>query len=52
LGKETCSRTLNALETIARGACLQAAVLSPTYNVAAFNVEDYNSLPISITYTF
>lgn len=52
LGKEEVSRTLNALDTIARGASLQAAVLSPTYNVAAFNVEDYNSLPICITYTF
>jgi len=51
-GKEECSRTLNALDTVCRGACLQAAILSPTYNVAAFNVEDYNSLPISITYTF
>jgi len=51
-GKQELSRTLNALECIARGASLQAAILSPTYNVASFIVEDYNSLPLAITYQF
>lgn len=43
---------MNATDFLARGASLQAAIISPTYNVAAFNVEDYNALPISITYAF
>lgn len=51
-GKAELSRTLNALECIARGASLQAAILSPTYHVAGFQVEDYNPLPVSITYQF
>ena len=50
--KPELSRTLNALECLARGASLQAAILSPNFNVAAFQVEDYNALPISITYGF
>ena len=51
-GKTELSRTLNAVECIARGASLQAAILSPTYHVAGFQVDDYNPLPVSITYQF
>lgn len=50
--KEELQRTLNAIDTCARGASLQAAILSPQFNVAAFKVEDYNPLPVSVTYSF
>lgn len=45
-------RTLNSLETVARGAALQSAMLSPLFSVSSFVVEEYNSLPVSITYRF
>jgi len=51
-GIEQCSRTLNSLECVARGASLQAAMLSPLFKVADFEVQEYNSLPVSITYNF
>ena len=51
-GVEQCSRTLNSLECVARGASLQAAMLSPLFKVADFEVQEYNSLPVSITYHF
>jgi heat shock protein 4 len=50
--KEELSRTLNALECCARGASLQAAYLSPSFNVSKYVMEDYNNYPISITYSF
>lgn len=43
---------MNALECVCRGASLQAAYLSPNFNVSKFVVEDYNILPIAITYAF
>jgi heat shock protein 4 len=45
-------RTLNSLETVARGAALQSAMLSPLFSVASFVVEEYNALPVSIQYSF
>ncbi len=51
-GVEQPSRTLNSLECVARGASLQAAMLSPLFKVAEFEVQEYNSLPVSITYQF
>jgi heat shock protein 4 len=45
-------RTLNALDTIARGAALQSAMLSPLFSVSSFIVEEYNAMPVSITYRF
>jgi len=45
-------RTLNSLETVARGAALQSAMLSPLFSVASFVVEEYNALPVSIQYNF
>lgn len=45
-------RTLNSLETIGRGAALQSAMLSPLFSVSTFTVEEYNALPVSITYRF
>lgn len=50
--KEELSRTLNALECACRGASLQAAYLSPNFNVSKYVMEDHNSLPINITYSF
>jgi heat shock protein 4 len=50
--KEELSRTLNALECCCRGASLQAAYLSPSFNVSKYVMEDYNSIPINITYSF
>ena len=48
--KEELKRTLNSLECVARGASLQAAKLSPTCQMAKFDVDDYNHIPISIQY--
>lgn len=45
-------RTLNSLETVAKGSALQAAMLSPLFSVSSFVVEEYNALPCSITYRF
>ncbi len=50
--KESVSRTLNSLECVARGACLQSAMLSPHFKVADYEVVEYNTYPISITYAF
>ncbi len=46
------SRTLNSQDCIARGCALQAAMLSPNFQVANFEVEEYNTEPISISYKF
>lgn len=51
-GIEQPSRTLNSLECVARGCSLQAAMLSPLFKVADYEVQEYNSLPISISYNF
>lgn len=51
-GVDQVSRTLNSLECVARGASLQAAMLSPLFKVADFEVQEYNTLPVSITYSF
>jgi heat shock protein 4 len=51
-GIEQPSRTLNSLECVARGCSLQAAMLSPLFKVADYEVQEYNSLPVSITYQF
>jgi heat shock protein 4 len=51
-GKHECLRTLNSLETVARGTALQSAMLSPLFSVSSFIVEEYNPLPVSITYRF
>lgn len=45
-------RTLNSLEAVAKGAALQSAMLSPLFSVASFAVEEYNALPVQITYSF
>lgn len=45
-------RTLNSIEALARGAALQSAMLSPLFSVSNFSVEEYNALPVNITYRF
>ena len=51
-GKKEVSRTLNSQDCIARGCALQAAMLSPNFQVANFQIEEFNQLPISISYKF
>lgn len=48
-GKEF-SRTMNAEESVARGAALQCAMLSPTFRVREFKAEDCNSYPINLVW--
>lgn len=50
--KEDLQRTLNASETIARGASLNSAMMTPHFNVQAFTMNDYNSLPVTVNYCF
>ena len=50
--KPELQRTLNSLETVARGASLQAAMLSPFFNVSKFVIEEWNALPVTIDYKF
>jgi len=51
-GVEQVSRTTNSLECVARGCSLQAAILSPTFKVAEFGIDDYNLNPVSLSYEF
>ncbi|KAF9432725.1 adenyl-nucleotide exchange factor sse1 [Entomortierella beljakovae] len=48
-GKELSS-TLNQDEAIARGAALQCAILSPSFKVREFSVQDITSYPIKMTW--
>lgn len=50
-GIEQVSRTQNSQECVARGASLQAAMISPNYKVADFQIEDYNSFPTQVAWT-
>ena len=52
LGVSELQRTLNSQETIARGCALQAAMLSPNFQVAQFEIEEFNEHPINIQYKF
>lgn len=45
-------RTLDAGECIARGASLQAAIISPFFNVPAYQVEEINYYPIDCVWRF
>jgi len=51
-GQRELMRTLNATEVVARGAALQCAMLTPNFSVQPFKLNDYNNLPISVTYKF
>jgi len=45
---EELSFTMNADESVARGAALQAAILSPLYKVRDFKIEDFSPHSISV----
>jgi molecular chaperone DnaK (HSP70) len=44
------STTLNADEAVARGCALQCAMLSPTFRVREFSVNDIAPYPILLTW--
>ncbi|KAG0258621.1 adenyl-nucleotide exchange factor sse1 [Mortierella polycephala] len=48
--KKDLSSTLNQDEAVARGAALQCAMLSPTFKVREFSVQDITSYPIKMTW--
>jgi heat shock protein 4 len=50
--KDQVQRTLNSLECVARGASLQAAMLSPLFKVSDYEVQECNEYPVSISYSF
>ncbi|CAO3573953.1 unnamed protein product [Mortierella alpina] len=48
--KKDLSSTLNQDEAIARGAALQCAMLSPTFKVRDFSIQDITNYPIKMTW--
>jgi len=50
--KQELQRTLNSLECVARGAALNSAMMTPSFSVQTFTMQDYNNQPISINYAF
>jgi heat shock protein 4 len=50
--QKECSRTLNSQDCIARGCALQAAMLSKYASKNAPVIEDFNQIPIMISYQF
>eukprot|EP00270_Netrium_digitus_P013017 TRINITY_DN4290_c0_g1_i1.p1 TRINITY_DN4290_c0_g1~~TRINITY_DN4290_c0_g1_i1.p1 ORF type:complete len:899 (+),score=285.06 TRINITY_DN4290_c0_g1_i1:317-3013(+) len=48
--KKEPSRTMNASECIARGCALQCAMLSPTFRVRDFEVQDTYPFPIALSW--
>merc|ERR1719359_536484 len=50
-GKETCSKTLNMDEAIAKGCALQCAMLSPAFKVRDFSVNDVTMYPIALAWS-
>lgn len=51
-GVSQVQRTLNASESVARGCALMAAMLSPLFRVAEYQVEEYNLYPIKAQWQF
>jgi len=49
--KKDTMRTLNSLDTLAKGASLQAAILNPQFKIE-FMIEEYNPLPVNLQYQF
>lgn len=45
-----CMTTLNADEAVARGCALQCAILSPTFRVRDFKVDDCQNFPVNLVY--
>ena len=50
--QKECSRTLNMGECIARGCAMQAAIISPLFKVASYEVEEANYYPIKCSWYF
>lgn len=48
-GKEA-STTLNADEAVAKGCALQCAILSPTFRVRDFAIQDCQQYPITLSW--
>jgi len=44
------STTLNADEAVARGCALQCAILSPTFRVRDFKIDDCQNFPVNLIY--
>ena len=42
------NKTLDAYESIVRGCAIQAAMLSPNYNVSPYNIKERNYYPIDV----
>ena len=51
-GVSVLSRTLNSQDCIARGCALQAAMLSRNSRVQDFSIEEFNEIPLGVTYQF
>lgn len=47
---ESLSTTMNADESVARGAALQSAILSPRFKVLPYEIIDANPLPIKLSW--
>ncbi|VEU34845.1 unnamed protein product [Pseudo-nitzschia multistriata] len=50
LGIETLSTTMNADESVSRGAALQSAILSPRFKVLPYEIVEYGSLPVKLAW--
>jgi heat shock protein 4 len=50
LGVETLSTTMNADESVSRGAALQSAILSPRFKVLPYEIVEYGPLPIKLAW--
>lgn len=50
LGVPTLSTTMNADESVSRGAALQSAILSPRFKVLPYEIVEYVPLPIKIAW--
>merc|ERR1712157_546380 len=50
LGVKTLSTTMNADESVSRGAALQSAILSPRFKVLPYEIIEYGQLPIKLAW--
>lgn len=50
--KQELQRTLNSIETVARGAALNCAMNTPSFSVQPFKMTDYNSVPVKVSCNF
>ena len=49
--KDKHQRTINSSEAVARGCSLMAAMVLPQYHVANFEIQEYNQLPINVSWS-